>query len=345
MLLPNRHGNSADYRYGFQGQEMDNEVKGEGNSYSFSLRMYDPRINRFMSSDPLFKSYPWNSTYAISENRLIEGIDLEGGEFEWFMIDAVTGQYGDTAQKVSRGVAKSVVKTVEGIQGVISDPVGAAKGVGNLGLGIGAYGVAGQNPVGAAQSMAYLDAKFGTTSQQSTLAFSESLNKGADKLINGGLEDRTEIATDLFLGLLGDKGASKVVSVARITKIANKAKRLSDFGDCAICATEASEIFGAGKGKRKGSIINTPKQINQAIRDIKAGVGKPNLDVEGVQKTIQDRSGVSKNWVGAKEWISEDIPGTQLNGTRVLTKIGDDGKTIYGYVKDHDYTKIKTVNE
>ncbi|WP_035088283.1 DUF6443 domain-containing protein, partial [Aquimarina muelleri] len=30
MLLPNRHGNSGDYRYGFQGQEMDNEIKGEG---------------------------------------------------------------------------------------------------------------------------------------------------------------------------------------------------------------------------------------------------------------------------------------------------------------------------
>ncbi|UZO80662.1 hypothetical protein NBT05_17185 [Aquimarina sp. ERC-38] len=119
MLLPGRHGNSSDYRYGFQGQEMDDEIKGEGNSVNFSLRMYDPRINRFMSSDPLFKSYPWNSTYAISENRLIEGIDLEGGEFEWFMIGARAGLYGDNIQQIQRGVDKSVVKTVEGVQGVI----------------------------------------------------------------------------------------------------------------------------------------------------------------------------------------------------------------------------------
>ncbi|MDY8138497.1 DUF6443 domain-containing protein, partial [Aquimarina sp. 2201CG5-10] len=35
MLLPNRHGNTSDYRYGFQGQEMDNEVKGEGNSVNY----------------------------------------------------------------------------------------------------------------------------------------------------------------------------------------------------------------------------------------------------------------------------------------------------------------------
>jgi len=31
MLLPNRHANTSDYRYGFQGQELDNEIKGEGN--------------------------------------------------------------------------------------------------------------------------------------------------------------------------------------------------------------------------------------------------------------------------------------------------------------------------
>ncbi|MEO1033829.1 MAG: hypothetical protein AAFX55_20775, partial [Bacteroidota bacterium] len=31
MLLPNRHGNTPGYRYGFQGQEMDDEIKGEGN--------------------------------------------------------------------------------------------------------------------------------------------------------------------------------------------------------------------------------------------------------------------------------------------------------------------------
>ena len=40
MLLPGRHANTGDYRYGFQGQEMDNEIKGEGNSLDFTFRMY-----------------------------------------------------------------------------------------------------------------------------------------------------------------------------------------------------------------------------------------------------------------------------------------------------------------
>ncbi len=80
MLLPNRHGSSNSYRYGFQGQEMDDEIKGEGNSVNFKFRMHDTRINRFFAVDPLAKKYPWNSPYAFSANRLIDGIELEGLE-------------------------------------------------------------------------------------------------------------------------------------------------------------------------------------------------------------------------------------------------------------------------
>jgi RHS repeat-associated protein len=57
MLLPGRHGNTSDYRYGFQGQEMDNEVKGEGNSVNYKYRMHDPRVGRFFARDPMFKEY------------------------------------------------------------------------------------------------------------------------------------------------------------------------------------------------------------------------------------------------------------------------------------------------
>ena len=80
MLLPNRHGNTSDYRYGFQGQEMDNEVKGEGNSVNYKFRMHDPRVGRFFATDPLEAKYPWNSPYAFSENSLIRYVELEGLE-------------------------------------------------------------------------------------------------------------------------------------------------------------------------------------------------------------------------------------------------------------------------
>lgn len=44
--------------------------------------MHDPRIGRFFAIDPLFRKYPHNSVYAFSENRVIDGIELEGLEVE-----------------------------------------------------------------------------------------------------------------------------------------------------------------------------------------------------------------------------------------------------------------------
>jgi len=79
--MPGRNGSQDQYRYGFQGQERDDEIKGEGNSLNFEYRMHDPRIGRFFAVDPLTRKYAYNSTYAFSENRPIDGIELEGLEF------------------------------------------------------------------------------------------------------------------------------------------------------------------------------------------------------------------------------------------------------------------------
>ncbi len=68
------------YRYGFNGQEKDDEWKGEGNSINYKYRVHDPRLGRFLSIDPLAPKYPHNSPYAFSENRVIDAIELEGLE-------------------------------------------------------------------------------------------------------------------------------------------------------------------------------------------------------------------------------------------------------------------------
>jgi RHS repeat-associated protein len=72
--------------YGFQGQERDNEWKGEGNSYNYKYRVHDPRIGKFLSIDPLAPDYPHNSPYAFSENRVIDGVELEGLEYVHYYV-------------------------------------------------------------------------------------------------------------------------------------------------------------------------------------------------------------------------------------------------------------------
>jgi len=78
--MPGRHANTGDYRYGFQGQEMDDEVKGEGNSVNYTFRMHDPRVGRFFAVDPLFREYPYYTPYSFSGNRVIDAVELEGLE-------------------------------------------------------------------------------------------------------------------------------------------------------------------------------------------------------------------------------------------------------------------------
>ncbi len=75
-------GLANEFRFGFQGQETDDEMKGEGNSVNFEYRMHDSRLGRFFAIDPLASKYSYNSTYAFSENRVIDGVELEGKEFE-----------------------------------------------------------------------------------------------------------------------------------------------------------------------------------------------------------------------------------------------------------------------
>ncbi len=47
--------------------------------------MYDPGIGRFFAVDPLAAEYPYNSTYAFSENRVIDGVELEGLEYRVYL--------------------------------------------------------------------------------------------------------------------------------------------------------------------------------------------------------------------------------------------------------------------
>jgi len=69
------------YRYGFNGKENDNEVKGEGNRQDYGMRVYDPRIGKFLSVDPVTGEYPWYTPYLFAGNMPIKFIDVnpQGG--------------------------------------------------------------------------------------------------------------------------------------------------------------------------------------------------------------------------------------------------------------------------
>jgi RHS repeat-associated protein len=79
MEMPGRKFGTMS-RYGFNGKEQDPEVKGEGNSYDFGARIYDPRISRWLSVEPLQKKYAYLSPDVFCENNPIFFIDPDGRE-------------------------------------------------------------------------------------------------------------------------------------------------------------------------------------------------------------------------------------------------------------------------
>jgi RHS repeat-associated protein len=78
VLLQNRNFTGEKYRYGFLGQEMDDEVKENGNSYDFVARLYCPRTGRWLTPDPKTATQPGWSPYKSFNNNPIIFVDPDG---------------------------------------------------------------------------------------------------------------------------------------------------------------------------------------------------------------------------------------------------------------------------
>ncbi|MGO3708087.1 MAG: RHS repeat domain-containing protein [Mesonia hippocampi] len=73
MAMPNRNI-VGDYRYGYQGEYA--ETDKETGMPAFELRLYDPRINRWISPDPAGQ---YHSPYMAMGNNWISRVDPDGG--------------------------------------------------------------------------------------------------------------------------------------------------------------------------------------------------------------------------------------------------------------------------
>ncbi len=78
MIMPNRSFSSESYRYGFNGMEKDEEVKGNGNHYTTLERQLDVRLGRWLTEDPKGKEFPWQSPYCSMDNNPIGLTDRTG---------------------------------------------------------------------------------------------------------------------------------------------------------------------------------------------------------------------------------------------------------------------------
>ena len=66
--------NTEGYSFGFNGMEKDNEWAKQ----DYGMRIYDKRIGKFLSVDPLTKKYPELTPYQFAGNNPLYYIDIEG---------------------------------------------------------------------------------------------------------------------------------------------------------------------------------------------------------------------------------------------------------------------------
>lgn len=78
MAMDGRKYSPTNYRYGFNGKEKDDEVKGDGNSLDFGARIHDPRIGRFMSVDRDFAKFTSETPYNFAGSSPLVFIDKNG---------------------------------------------------------------------------------------------------------------------------------------------------------------------------------------------------------------------------------------------------------------------------
>jgi RHS repeat-associated protein len=122
-LMPGRSYNSKEYRYGYNGKELDKEgMGGGGSTYDYGFRIYNPQIAKFLSVDPLSPQYPFYSPYQYAGNKPIKFVDVDGLE-EGFNI---------RFEQMQRGYLKGTVSEKELMEFHQANAAGAALGIGVL---------------------------------------------------------------------------------------------------------------------------------------------------------------------------------------------------------------------
>jgi len=91
MLMETRSFTSGEYRFGFNGKEKDDEIKGAGNAVDFGARIYVGRLGKWLSVDPWQNQYSGMGAYASMLNSPIQAYDPNG---EWVKI-ITTKYYGE----------------------------------------------------------------------------------------------------------------------------------------------------------------------------------------------------------------------------------------------------------
>ncbi|MEP3311292.1 RHS repeat domain-containing protein, partial [Ekhidna sp.] len=337
MLMPNRHNNTSDYRYGFQGQEMDNEIKGEGNSLNYTFRMHDPRVGRFFATDPLEHNYPWNSPYSFSENNVLAYNELEGKEIGPTKQERESWSGGE---KVAIGLIDGTILFVKSNYDIIKNPPETLKQSAVFGWNLGgylfksvlAYVYFPTNP----EMREHMKSKLRENEERvwGTPLFMDGFDEAiegqiiltVEKVVNGDAYDRTVIATEITLGILTERGYTKI---GRLVDISPDPRIANSEG----LVTNGFSLQGKLSWLRK---VASPDEIPFGCETVARKISK---EIGGQYLEITPKIGnFLGNWKGqATQWRHHVAV---FKDGKVFDKLtGKKGMDLEEYIKNFDYAE------
>lgn len=116
------------YRYGFNGKESDFEIKNSaGSSYDFGARIYDPRLGRFLSVDPLASKFASMTPYNFTLNNPILLIDEDGrepGSNQAGTIQQAIAQWSQDKKTTAHDIMKYIQNNKDAVRYVYTEDKG-----------------------------------------------------------------------------------------------------------------------------------------------------------------------------------------------------------------------------
>jgi len=310
MQMPGRkyQAGSDSYRYGFQNQETDPELWG--GAISFKYRVEDPRLVRFFSVDPLTGKYPHNSPYAFSENRLIDGIELEGLEFirrpnQSSPLSLTQNAFATTirrttAYKVYDGAIHGVANSFHKQWNFWTRDIAKGETWVNMGRFVEEF------IIGSAPGVKY-----------ETPIIDSKIQNFKDKVVNGDAYTRaeyfSELGTDALTAYIGDKGIGEVTSLKILTNIGK------EFRSTSIRFTQ-----------------NTVNDFGKALKNVASGKYDP-IDIvkmgDGMYSTIDNTRLLAAQKLGLDlkatvHAFDDALPKTMLDRFENPAKAGEFAKTL-----------------
>lgn len=298
MIVPNRHGSTPAYRYGFNGKEKDDELKGIGNSYDFGARMYDPRVGRWFAPDKKEKKYAAFSTYNFSLNSPLMLMDPDGEDPLTGIIEALTAFGIDAGMQFANAMIFDNA-TIEGALESINWWSATWEGTKS-------YGIAAFAPPGATTIVRYKKLSNNKAFVFSSNVVANMIEQATTKFLNGEFKDKngeltikvlkeqfkTIFLTSLveeFLGSKLGKKADELIEYVKQTdiKLANKLQKLKNK----IESGESEERIEKYRNKVNTLNEKSGKALNERIMEKakKAAAAKSaSKEVENLVKEDDD---------------------------------------------------------